>query len=170
MKKTNFILDIFFDYKKNKQKYCLWRWCSTCGNMKIRNELFIRSITELEIKFEETGMKKNYLSLSNIRDINFQTQIIELILKKLNELNNEEIELMLSSRPFYNLDVNKDDFIKFIIMELYESLYERFSRREELLKYLYKNLTNEKIKYVMTKMNTKFVNDLNFQQTITNNV
>lgn len=170
MKKTNFILDIFFDYKKNKQKYCLWRWCSTCGNMKIRNELFIRSITELEIKFEETGMKKNYLSLSNIRDINFQTQIIELILKKLNELNNEEMELMLSSRPFYNLDINKDDFIKFIIMELYESLYERFSRREELLKYLYKNLTNEKIKYVMTKMNTKFVNDQNFQQTITNNV
>ena len=170
MKKTNFILDIFFDYKKNKQKYCLWRWCSTCGNMKIRNELFIRSITELEIKFEETGMKKNYLSLSNIRNINFQTQIIELILKKLNELNNEEIELMLTSRPFYNLDVNKDDFIKFIIMELYESLYERFSRREELLKYLYKNLTNEKIKYVMTKMNTKFVNDQDFQQTITNNI
>jgi hypothetical protein len=170
MKKTNFILDTFFDYKKNKQQYCLWRWCSTCGNMRIRNELFIRSITELEIKFEETGMKKNSLSLFNIRDINLQTQIIELILKKLNELNNEEIELMLSSRPFYNLDINKDDFLKFIIMELYESLYQRFSRREELLKYLYKNLTNEKIKYVMTRMNTKFINDQNSQQPITNNV
>ena len=49
MKKTNFILDTFFDYKKNKQQYCLWRWCSTCGNMRIRNVALVNDIATLKV-------------------------------------------------------------------------------------------------------------------------
>ena len=102
IEKTNFLNEIFLDYQKDKSRdnYCLYRWCTTCGNRKIRDELFLRSIEELEIDFEETKMEKGFLSLSNIRDGEIHKKIVELICQKLNDLSEQEIDTMLGLEPF----------------------------------------------------------------------
>ena len=168
MTKSNFLLDIFLDYQKYPEKYCLWRWCATCGNRKIRDELFLRSIEELEISFEETGMKRGFLSLGNIRDGGLFTKIVKLICQRLNNLGDNEIDAMLGSEPFYELDNYKDDFLKFVIMEIYSSLEGRFAHREETMNHLESVITNEKINYVIMRMNSRYVkNQNNLQQSVT---
>ena len=156
MKRINLLWDIFIDYQKHSDEYCLYRWCTTCGNRKIRDELFLRSIEELEIDFEETKMEKGFLSLSNIRDGEIHKKIVELICQKLNDLSEQEIGTMWGLEPFYNLDNNRDDFIKFVIMEIYASLKVRTAKREDVMNHLKSLITNEKINYVIRKMNFRY--------------
>lgn len=157
MKETNFIYEIFLDYRKDKQKYCLWRWCTTCGNRKIRDELFHKSINELGISFEETRMRKGFLYLRNIRQEELFTKILKLICQKLNNLTNNQVDTMLGPEPFYELDHNKDDFLKFLIMDIYSSLEGRFTDREKLINYLESTITNDKISNVIMKMNSRYL-------------
>jgi hypothetical protein len=157
MRKHNFIWDIFLDYQKNKRGYCLWRWCTTCGNYKIRDKLFLNSIDELGINFEQTGMREGFLSIQNIRQRELYNKVVELICQKLNGLDNKEIDTMLSPIPFYELDHNRDDFLKFIIMEIYESLETRLSDRKEVMNHLGLLLTNKKISDVVMKMNSRYL-------------
>jgi len=157
MERTNFLLDIFLDYQKYPEKYCLWRWCTTCGNRKIRDELFHRSINELGISFEETGMRKGFLYLRNIRQEELFTKILELICQKLNTLSQNEVGIMLGPEPFYESDNNRDDFMKFVIMEIYSSLEGRFTDRKELMNYFESLITNEKITHVVMKMNYRYL-------------
>ena len=63
---------------------------------------------------------------------------------------------MLGSEPFYNLDNNRDDFIKFVIMEIYASLKVRTAKREDVMNRLKSLITNEKINYAIRKMNFRY--------------
>ena len=160
MKKSNFIWDIFLDYQRNKREYCLWRWCTTCGNRKIRDELFLKSIDELGISFEVTGMEKGFLYIGNIREEELFTKVLKLICQKLNSLSHDQIDLMLGPKPFYYFDDHRDDFIKFLIMEIYSSLEGLFRSRERLMIYLEALITNEKISHVVSKMNSRYMKAL----------
>ena len=156
MKKHNFIWDIFLDYQKNKRDYCLWRWCTTCGNYKIRDQLFHKIIDELGIGFEKTNMKEGFLSLGNIRDRNLYNKMVDHLIKNLNDLSDSEIENILGPRPFYEEDKNQDDFMKFIIMEIYSSLRKWYQDREEVLDFLKLKLSNKKILRIVDEMNDRY--------------
>jgi hypothetical protein len=64
---------------------------------------------------------------------------------------------MLGPEPFYELDRNKDDFLKFLIMDIYSSLEGRFTDREKLINYLESTITNDKISHVIMKMNSRYL-------------
>lgn len=164
MKKNNFLWDIFLDYQKNEEEYCLWRWCTTCGHRKIRDELFHKSINELGVSFEETGMWEGFLYLGNIRQEELFTKILKLICQKLNTLSHNEVDIMLGPEPFYESDHNRDDFIKFVIMDIYSSLEGRFTDRKELMNYFESLITNDKISNVVMKMNSRYLKYSNTQK------
>ena len=94
-------------------------------------------------------MRKGFLYLRNIRQEELFTKILKLICQKLNNLTNNQIDTMLGPEPFYELDHNKDDFLKFLIMDIYSSLEGRFTDRKELLNYLESLINNDKISYVV---------------------
>ena len=152
----NIIYQLFLDYQKNKNKYCLWRWCTTCGNYKIRDKLFLRTIDQLKIDFKETNMEKGFLSLNNIRDPDLYNKVVGHILKTLNDLSDHEIDNILGPRPFYTIDENKDDFMKFIIMEIYSSLGNWHPKRDDVVSHLKSKVSNKKISRVINNMNTRY--------------
>jgi len=151
---------MFNNFEKNRGDYCIWQWCTTCGCMKIRDELFSNCIQELKIKFDDTEMEKGFCSLRNIRDMNLLKNIIELLCQKLTTLKSTDINRMLGNRPFYLEKGNKDDFLKFIIMEIWYSLERGTVEREKLLSYLKSKIRNHEINRIITHMNVRYERNL----------
>ena len=162
IEKTNFLNEIFLDYQKDKSRdnYCLYRWCTTCGNCKIRDELFLNSIQELGVEFENTGMKKGFCSLSNIRDKELHQKIIKLLGQKLSDLNHSEIDSMLGPVPFYRLNYHKDDFLKFIIMEMWCSLDIRTTGRTKALDDFKSFIQNKYIHSIIDHMDNRYTRNV----------
>ena len=158
--KKNFLLTIFIDFSMNSSmnriEYCIWQWCTTCGCGRIRDDLFFACIQELGIKFEDTGMKKGFCSIRYIRGRELRGKIIKLLCQKLSDLESIDIRRMLGALPFYLEDRNRDDFLKFIIMEIWSALDIGIVERDEVLRNLQSMVRNPEINWIITNMNDRY--------------
>lgn len=154
--RQNFLLTIFNNFTVNRREYCIWQWCTTCGCMKMRDELFLSCIQELGIKFEDTGMRRGFCSISNIRNRELRRKIIELLCQKLSDLEPIDTRRMLGTIPFYLEDRNTDDFLKFIIMEIWNAVDVGIVERDEVLRNLQSMIRNPEINQTIDIMNDRY--------------
>ena len=153
MTKPNFVYQIFLNYAKEPNKYCLWQNCTTCGCYRIRDEIFYSLIDSIDLKFEDTGMEKGFLLISKVKSPLYE-KLRAVLVRELNALSDDQIIRMLGPSPFiFSTYHRSDNVLKFIIMEIYNSMMWRTQNRSKTLNYFKLNITNRMILFVIQEMN-----------------
>ena len=165
MQKSNYIFELAQIAKQ--QRYCIQTVCTTCGMSEARNDLFMKTIESLGIDFKDTNMERGWLYIGNIYDEKLFKKVLERIIKELNDLSDQEIDTILGPAPFYTWkgSAGPDNYLKFVILQIYDSLLHRLQQRPKVMSFFKDSITNGKINYIIYKMDKRYRGASNYLDT-----
>ena len=159
-RKENYLISSYCVALKNG--WCMDTSCSTCGAMHLRSNLVNRGIgnqLSYDEKIELRRKGKFYPRTSDL-PIEIKNKVLLSHILEFNKLETNEIDYV-NSLIIKELDITTyhegfKEFIRFVVMDFWDSLGEIFSQSEKLAE-LKKDITSQEVLDVIDDMNKHYL-------------
>lgn len=145
-----------------KKHWCMNTSCSTCGAMDLRNQLFEHGIGNAMSEEEKKELRRTTRFYPRTSELpkEMKNKVILSHVHEFNKLDTDDIELVNRLiTDEWNIRIYHDgfkDFIRFMIMDIWQSLEDIFSRTDKLAE-LKKDITSPEVLKVIDDMNEHYL-------------
>jgi hypothetical protein len=145
-----------------KKHWCMSTSCSTCGAMDLRNQLFEHGIGNAMSEEEKKELRRTTRFYPRTSDLpkELKNKVLLSHILEFNKLETNEIDYV-NSLIIKELDITTyhegfKEFIRFVVMDFWDSLEEIFSQSEKLAE-LKKDITSQEVLDVIDDMNKHYL-------------
>ena len=145
-----------------KNGWCMDTSCSTCGAMDLRNRLFQHALgNEMsDDAIKELRRTTRFYPRTSELPKEMKNKVILSHVHEFNKLDTDDIEVVNRLITYeWNIRIYHDgfkDFIRFMIMDIWQSLEDIFSRTDQLAE-LKKDITSPEVLRVIDDMNEHYL-------------
>jgi len=145
-----------------KKHWCMSTSCSTCGAMHLRNQLFEHGIGNAMSEDEKKELRRTTRFYPRTSELpkELKNKVILSHVHEFNKLETNEIDcvnsLIIEELGIATYHEGFKEFIRFVVMDFWDSLGEIFSQSEKLAE-LKKDITSQEVLDVIDDMNKHYL-------------